>query len=440
MKLISILVFASALFAQTTRYPAALDSDSSLFVVSDNIQSTLSVAMQPADTALVVQSGTGFLPNMIVSICDASTSTGKCTSLEHMLATAVNGNILTVTRGFAGTTAVSHASGKLVSALIDAAHQTTLKQATIALETALGPNISNVMSTGTNPALARSVMVGYWAQPPVLYNVVGNVNPAGSGNPSVPASGFSSWIRQNNGNGSDAVAVLPSCEVNVANGVCFGANIVLGTNGNASGATNPTLTGMEIDLAGYYTPSSNSFGLSLVEYNVANPAPAVIVRNGNFAVTPPAWGAAFKSEDGASATALYIGQAGFNTNQLSQSILFNSSDASVGHQGQMIQLTGGQLALNFAGLYGDSKALKIVSPTSCTTAATVGATCNTTVTWGTAFPDTNYATFCTIAATAGAPYILNEQSGRTGASAIIQIGALTAVAASGKLNCLGIHE
>ena len=437
MKVLWIFLAIGIAYSQTTRYPAALDSDSSLFVVSDNIQSTLSVAMQPADTALVVQSGTGFLPNMIASICDNSTSTGKCTSLEHMLVMAVNGNVLTVTRGFAGTTAIPHTAGKLVSALIDAAHQKVLKDATVAIETGLGPNLSQVL--GTNPALARTVMNTYWVPPPVLYNIIGNVNPSGSGSPSVPTVGFGSWMRQNQTGNNDAVAVMPSCEVNVPNATCFGLNVVLGTNGNASGATNPTLIGLEIDLAGYYAPSSNSNALTAVMYNVQNPASALLVRNGNHGVTPPAWGKAYDSEDGAAATALNVGQLGFGVNQISQNILFHSSDATVGHQGEIVQVPSGQLALNFTGIYANSQAVKMVIPVSCTTAATAGSTCNTTVTWPGAFADDNYSTFCTIQATSGVPYVLNEQSGRTPAAAIIQIGSLTAAAAAGNLNCIGIH-
>ena len=91
--------------AQTTRYPGAIDSDGSLFVVSDNVQTSLTAAMAIPDTTAIVASTTGFVPNMIATICDTSTSTGVCTAWEHMLVTAAAGNVLTVTRGFAGTSA-----------------------------------------------------------------------------------------------------------------------------------------------------------------------------------------------------------------------------------------------------------------------------------------------------------------------------------------------
>ena len=144
MKLIRLIVLALPLFAQTTRYPGAIDSDGSLFVVSDNVQTSLNVAMQTTDTTAVVASSTGFVPNMIATICDTSTSTGKCTAWEHMLVTAVAGNVLTLTRGFAGTSPRAHAAGLNVNILIDSVHQGVLKSSVIAIENALGPNLINI--------------------------------------------------------------------------------------------------------------------------------------------------------------------------------------------------------------------------------------------------------------------------------------------------------
>lgn len=142
-KLLLILLPVIGL-AQTTNYPSSLDSDTTLFVTGDNVQSTLTVAMTTGSTTATVSSGTGFAINQIATICDTVSNTGKCTAYEHMLITGVASNVLTVTRAFAGTSARSHAVGKLVSILIDAAHQKVLKDAVIAIETALGPNLSNI--------------------------------------------------------------------------------------------------------------------------------------------------------------------------------------------------------------------------------------------------------------------------------------------------------
>lgn len=141
MKLLSLLIISLAAFGQTANYPATLDSNSSLFVTADNVQTSLTAAMTAGATSVTVSSTTGFTANMIATICDVQTTSGKCTTFEHMFITAVtDGTHLAVTRGFAGTTGIAHTSGKFVSVLIDAAHQKTLKDAVLALETALGAN------------------------------------------------------------------------------------------------------------------------------------------------------------------------------------------------------------------------------------------------------------------------------------------------------------
>jgi hypothetical protein len=144
-KLLFVITLASALFGQSN-YPGSLDTDASLYVTADNVQTTLTSPMQASDSVAIVQSSAGFAANMIATVCDAAASnnSSRCTLWEHMLVTNVAGNVLTVTRGVAGTTALAHSAGKFVSVLIDAAHQKSLKSAVIALETALGPGMANV--------------------------------------------------------------------------------------------------------------------------------------------------------------------------------------------------------------------------------------------------------------------------------------------------------
>lgn len=140
--------------------------------MADNVQTTLTSAMLAGDTVAIVQSSTGFVVNMIVTVCDVVTSTGKCTTFEHMKVTAVSGNVLTVTRGFAGTSAIGHASGKLITALFDSAHQKVLKDSVIAIETALGPNLSN-LPTATTPSL-NSVNYNFTPQTPGGSLIIGS--------------------------------------------------------------------------------------------------------------------------------------------------------------------------------------------------------------------------------------------------------------------------
>lgn len=142
--LVLCAVFVQVSAAQTSNYPGALDTPANLYVAKDNIQTSLTQPVASTDSVLIVASTTGWAANMIATICDTQTG-GKCTAWEHMLVTSViNQNTLQVTRGIAGTSAVAHVAGLLVSALIDAVHQGVLSSAVQAIEGALGVNLSNV--------------------------------------------------------------------------------------------------------------------------------------------------------------------------------------------------------------------------------------------------------------------------------------------------------
>lgn len=78
---------------------------------------------------------------------------------------------------------------------------------------------------------------------------------------------------------------------------------------------------------------------------------------------------------------------------------------------------------------------------SCTTGASVGASCNTAVTWTVAFADANYSAVCTVnGITSGVPTQINVNS-KTGAGMNISIAALTAVAAQASgFDCIAVHD
>lgn len=143
--LLTLVVFAASLVAQSSRYPSSIAGDPQLVVAGNNLQSYLAIAVGANDGALIISSNPGFVVNMLVSV-----------DLEVMQVTAVNGNSLAVNRAFDNTKASSHSAGKVVSAFITAWHHNSLKAEIQAIEAALGPNLSNVpSSTGTSlvPAL-----------------------------------------------------------------------------------------------------------------------------------------------------------------------------------------------------------------------------------------------------------------------------------------------
>jgi hypothetical protein len=95
--------------------------------------------------------------------------------------------------------------------------------------------------------------------------------------------------------------------------------------------------------------------------------------------------------------------------------------------------------LTVGGMFKDASGFKHIRVASCATAAAAGSTCTTTITWTTAFADINYTATCTIDAPTGVPYVLNTSS-KLGASVVATIANLTAVAASGTLDCVAVHD
>jgi hypothetical protein len=447
-----VFLFAFAV-AQTGVFDVgAVVTDSQLRVARNPTSSpsaTLTSAMGPLDLSFQTAGGAAIPVNSLATICTLTTAGGvsTCSAVETVAVCNVSGTTVSVGysscsnidgRGFDGSTAINHPAGSAVFINMDAWHHNALAKEVEKIETVL--NGSNNGLFGSAQATAKTALNTYWLNP-VLWNTLGVVNPNGSGGVGVPAIGFSSWFRQNNGNGNNGVAIMDACEAAVANSSCFGMNIVLGTNGNASGATNTNRVGIEIDNEGYYTPDSNSFAVSAIQYNVQNPSSAFIVRNGNHAVTAPAWGPAFYSEGGASATALFAGSqlVGTTPNSPSQKIVMQATDGSGAQTAsEMHADSTGHLILNYKGIQSGT-ALQVQQINSCTTAASSLSTCNNTITWPAPFADTSYAPVCTIAATSGAPFVVNVQGGQTAAATTVQIGALTSSAAAGTLTCWGIH-
>lgn len=143
MKLLfRFLLLVSVLSAQTARYPAAVATNGDLTDMNDRAQSTLAASMSSTATTFTLASGTRFSANMIVTVgseqikvCQVVSNTA---TVGHASCPNLDG------RGFAGTSAASHASGSLVSNFVTAYPFRALREEIKAIETALGPNLANV--------------------------------------------------------------------------------------------------------------------------------------------------------------------------------------------------------------------------------------------------------------------------------------------------------
>lgn len=95
--------------------------------------------------------------------------------------------------------------------------------------------------------------------------------------------------------------------------------------------------------------------------------------------------------------------------------------------------------VRISGGFTSGTGLQHLRVTSCTTAATVNATCDTVVTFETPFADTNYTVVATLSSASGTPFVLST-SAKTATSVTVTIATLAAVASSGTLNVLAVHD
>lgn len=144
MKIVLGLLLAVSAWGQA--YPSNIYNP---YIAKNNIQTKLQAAMSPSDTVAVVSNPAGWVPQMLAYICDSTTSSLTCTgTYEILVVTNVSGNVLTVTRGIDGTTAISHGAGKSFSNNPVAAYINSANTEIKAIENTLGPNLSNVTGSG----------------------------------------------------------------------------------------------------------------------------------------------------------------------------------------------------------------------------------------------------------------------------------------------------
>jgi hypothetical protein len=140
--LFAILLLLPSAYAQTAKFPGAIAADKDLTVQKDKAQSTITGAMTSSATSATVVTGSKFIAGMIVSVEN-----------EQMLVCSVVSNTVNFGysacpnidgRGYAGTSAASHANGSLISGNVVAWNHNSLKEEVKAIETALGVNLGNI--------------------------------------------------------------------------------------------------------------------------------------------------------------------------------------------------------------------------------------------------------------------------------------------------------
>lgn len=141
---LALLILTLSAFGQTATYPSSVVTDQQLKVLKDRAQTALNAPLTASATTLSVVSSAKFAADMIVTIDSeqiaiCAVGSGSIT-VGHSACPSLDG------RGFNGTAAASHANNSVVSAYLVSwmhnAHSAEIK----AIETALGPNLSNIQA------------------------------------------------------------------------------------------------------------------------------------------------------------------------------------------------------------------------------------------------------------------------------------------------------
>lgn len=152
--LFAFLVAAAAWgqICTTPVYPSSVAVDSQLHWSVDNVQTVLTADIGTSDTGFVVLSSTGLVNNSVITVGNPVPGVnGIGSGYEKMLVTGGLGNLLSVTRGYANTTAITHHSGELVSGYTDACSFNQMRAEIKAIETTLGHDLVNIPAGGANP-------------------------------------------------------------------------------------------------------------------------------------------------------------------------------------------------------------------------------------------------------------------------------------------------
>ena len=115
-------------------YPGRIATNSDLIVAVDGQQTGLLLPMGPADVSMTVVDASQIVAYNLLSIDNEIVKTIG----------APAGNVVPISRGFDGTAPGPHSANAIVSGLVDAWHHNALVAEIEAVETALGPNLTNV--------------------------------------------------------------------------------------------------------------------------------------------------------------------------------------------------------------------------------------------------------------------------------------------------------
>jgi hypothetical protein len=236
-----------------------------------------------------------------------------------------------------------------------------------------------------------------------------------------------------------------------------------------SGVTGAIVNGWVINFPYFDSAPAGAIGVTVIKPGCTTP------NFGTYAATGcPQLGYGYKMEDGAAPVALYVGKTGTGNNKGSAAIQFKSTtsggvdrtatlntdqngslDLTPGSGGSVVlvgpTVTTGNITTSTGTITGANlkstsgvaagAGMQHVRVAGCATAATVGAVCTTTVTWGVAFADTSYSAACNgDLVTSGVPTDGGLSAKTTTTVTFRTIAATAAAAQSTTVDCVAMHD
>ncbi len=154
MKKIFLFLFSATLYAQVTPvFPGGIVGYEQLKLEVNGVQTSLTATLTTGAAVAAVNSCAYITANMLVTINQEIIASAGCTGSSLTIDTASPG--CTSGRACDGTVLAQHSSGAPVNLWLDAWHDNSRAAEIIAIETALGANLSNVPGIGgiVSPAI-----------------------------------------------------------------------------------------------------------------------------------------------------------------------------------------------------------------------------------------------------------------------------------------------
>lgn len=160
-----VALMKGTLVLPVARYPYSVATDDALKVAANQVQTTLVSSVGSGDGIFRVSDTSRLVVNMLLSIDSEIVSVSSIDSAARTI---------TVIRGFDGTFAAPHAPGRTLTAQIDAWHHNALAAEVKAIETALGPNLSNIGGAGSSGGVLNAITYDFTPQTPGGSLIAGN--------------------------------------------------------------------------------------------------------------------------------------------------------------------------------------------------------------------------------------------------------------------------